>query len=148
MILLQYGLLFFLLLLVPAVSLSGMTDSRMERRMSELAIRRAFGARRRTLMMQIITENLLFTLLGGAVGLMASYVLVLAGRNWIMSVGASSIEIPPEGVDVALSPEMLLNLPVFAIALGICFVLNLLSALVPAWHNARREIVYSLNAKP
>jgi putative ABC transport system permease protein len=147
MILLYNGFIFFVLLLVPAVSLSGMTDSRMERRMSELAVRRAFGARRRTLVMQIITENLLFTLLGGVVGLMASYLLVLAGRNWIMSIGDSFTQVLPEGAEVTLSPEMLLNLPVFAIALGICFALNLLSALVPAWHNAHREIVYSLNAK-
>lgn len=39
-VVLQYGLLFLMFLLVPAVSLSGMADSRMERRLSELGVRR------------------------------------------------------------------------------------------------------------
>jgi putative ABC transport system permease protein len=146
-ILLQYGLIFFILLLVPAVSLSGMTDSRMERRMAEMGVRRAFGAPVRILMGQIITENFLFTVLGGLIGLLSSWLLILLGRNWIMQLGQSFVNPPPEGTDVALTPSMLLNLPVFAIALGICFLLNLLSALIPAWQYSHREIVHSLNAK-
>ncbi|MDR1406930.1 MAG: ABC transporter permease [Tannerella sp.] len=142
----QYGMVFFILLLVPAVSLSGMTDSRMERRTGEMAVRRAFGARRRTLMTQIIAENLLFTLLGGAVGLIASCLLVFFGRSWIMSIG-ESFTTPLHGAEVTLSPGMLLNWTVFGIALAICFALNLLSALIPAWRNSRKNIVYSLNAK-
>jgi putative ABC transport system permease protein len=147
-ILCQYGLIFLLLLLVPAVSLSGMTDSRMERRMTEIGLRRAFGARISSLMTQIITENLLFTLIGGAVGLLASCAIIVLGRSWIMDVGQSYVARSVEGTEVILSPAMLLNLPVFAIALAICFVLNLLSSIIPAWRNARRQIIHSLNAKP
>ncbi|MDR1331304.1 MAG: ABC transporter permease [Tannerella sp.] len=147
-ILCQYALIFLLLLFVPAVSLSGMTDSRMERRMTEIGIRRAFGARVGGLMTQIIAENLLFTLIGGVVGLLSSYVIILLGRSWIMEIGQSFVPRTVEGTEVILSPQMLLNLPVFAIALAICFVLNLLSSLIPAWRNARREIIHSLNAKP
>jgi putative ABC transport system permease protein len=148
MILCQHVLIFFILLLVPAVSLSGMTDSRMERRMTEIGIRRAFGARISGLMTQIIAENLLFTLIGGVVGLLSSYVIILLGRNWIMEIGQTFVPYTVEGTEVILSPAMLLNLPVFAIALAICFTLNLLSSLIPAWRNARREIIHSLNAKP
>ncbi|MDL2265819.1 ABC transporter permease, partial [Parabacteroides sp. OttesenSCG-928-G21] len=36
-----YGLIFLLLLLVPAISLSGMADSQMDRRLTEMGIRRA-----------------------------------------------------------------------------------------------------------
>jgi putative ABC transport system permease protein len=146
-ILLQYGLIFFVLLLVPAVSLSGMTDSRMERRMAEMGVRRAFGAPIHNLMEQIISENFLFTVLGGLIGLLSSYLFILLGRNWIMQLGQTYISTPPEGTEVILSPSMLLNLPVFAIALGICFFLNLLSALIPAWRYSHREIIHSLNAK-
>jgi putative ABC transport system permease protein len=147
-ILLQYGFIFLILLLVPAVSLSGMTDSRMERRLAEMGVRRAFGAPVRTLMSQILTENFLFTLLGGAIGLLASYLLILFGRNWVMQIGQQNFAyIPIEGGDVALAPSMLLNVPVFAISLAICFLLNLLSALIPAWRYSRRQIVDSLNAK-
>ncbi|MDR1408616.1 MAG: ABC transporter permease [Tannerella sp.] len=146
--LIMYGFIFFILLLIPAVSLSGMTHSRMERRMSEIGIRRAFGARRGGLMGQIITENLLFTLLGGVVGLLSSYVLIVLGRNWIPQIiGQTSFVRPPEGSDVAISPSMLLNFEVLGIALVICFVLNLMSSLIPAWQNSRRGIIHSLNRK-
>jgi putative ABC transport system permease protein len=146
-ILLQYGLLFFVLLLVPAVSLSGMADSRMERRMTETGIRRAFGAPARVLMWQIVAENFLFTFLGGVVGFLSSCLLVVLGRNWIMQMGVSLPDIPPAGTEVVFSPSMLLNLHVFGIALGVCFLLNLMSALIPAWKHSRRQIIYSLHAK-
>lgn len=146
-LMLQYGLIFLLLLLVPAVSLSGMADSRMERRLSEMGVRRAFGAPIDSLMKQIITENLLFTLLGGLFGLLLSYLLLYVTRNWIMQVGASYVTLLPEGADTAFSLSMLLNYQVFFIALAVCFLLNLLSALIPAWRASHREIIYSLNAK-
>jgi putative ABC transport system permease protein len=147
--LLQYLLVFLVLLFVPAVSLSGMTDSRMERRLAEMGVRRAFGAKTRTLMGQIISENFLFTLLGGIIGLVFSYLFILFCRDWIMQLGqgSGSFGSIPEGAEVVFTPSMLLNMPVFAIALGICFLLNLLSALIPAWRYSHREIIDSLNAK-
>jgi putative ABC transport system permease protein len=146
-IVLQYGLIFFILLLVPAVSLSGMTESRMERRLAEMGVRRAFGAPVGTLTRQILSENFLFTVCGGCIGLLSSYLLILLCRNWIMQLGQSLSGIPPEGAEMVFSPSMLINLPVFAIALGVCFLLNLLSAGIPAWRASHREIIYSLNAK-
>ena len=142
-----YGFIFFILLMVPAISLSGMTDSRIERRISEMGVRRAFGAPVHRLMGQIISENFLFTLLGGAVGLLSSYLLILLGRQWITQLGELVSMPPPEGIEVVFTPSMLLNLPVLAIALGICFLLNLLSSLMPAWRYSRREIIHSLNLK-
>jgi putative ABC transport system permease protein len=142
-----YGFIFFILLMVPAVSLSGMTDSRIERRISEMGVRRAFGAPIYKLMGQIISENFIFTLLGGAVGLLSSYLLILLGRQWITKLGEFVSMPVPEGTDVVFTPSMLLNLPVFAIAIGICFLLNLLSSLLPAWRYSRREIINSLNLK-
>jgi putative ABC transport system permease protein len=144
--LLLYGLIFFLLLAVPAVGLSGMTGSRIERRLAEMGVRRAFGATRGILAAQIVAENFLFTLLGGGLGLLFSYMLVFAGRNWIMELGAQLVTIPPEGTEAFLSPSMLLNLPVFGITLAVCFLLNLFSALVPAVKAARAPIIRSLNA--
>ena len=144
---LQYALIFFALLLIPAVSLSGMTHSRMERRMAEMGIRRAFGACSGGLMVQIIAENLLFTLLGGIVGLTASCTLVLLSRDWIMKIVGSSFTMLTMNTEMTLTPSMMLNLPVLGIALAICFLLNLMSSLIPAWNSARREIVYSLNQK-
>ncbi|WP_303024639.1 ABC transporter permease, partial [uncultured Parabacteroides sp.] len=147
LIMLQYGLIILIFLLVPSVSLSGMTDSRMERRLSEMGVRRAFGAPVGTLMAQIISENFLFTVLGGMFGLIFSYMLIYLTRDWILQIGASFVNSLPEGADVVFTPGMLMNYQVFGIALLVCFVLNLLSALVPAWRASHRQIINSLNAK-
>jgi putative ABC transport system permease protein len=146
--LVRYGLIFFMLLLIPAVSLSGMTDSRMERRLAEIGIRRTFGAQTNTLMNQILVENFMFTLLGGGIGLLVSYLFILLNSQWILQLGGmNTYQYANAGVDIIFTPAMLLNIPVFCIALLICFVLNLLSALIPAWRASRREIIYSLTSK-
>ena len=143
----QYSMILFLLLFIPAVSLSGMADSRMERRSAEMGVRRAFGARTGTLMGQILVENLLFTLLGGLAGLFFSYGMVFFSRQWIMQIGQAATALPPTGTDVLFSPGMLINLPVFGAVVAVCLLLNLLSAVIPAWRASRREIIYSLNIK-
>ena len=141
----RYGIIFFILLLIPAVSLSGMTESRMERRLAEMGIRRAFGARTFTLMNQILFENFLFTLLGGAAGLLASYLFVILNSQWILKlIGNQYLFSNYSGLDIVFTPAMLLNFQVFFIALVVCFLLNLLSAIIPAWRASRRPIIVSL----
>ena len=143
----QYGIVFFILLLVPSISLSGMADSRMERRIVEMGIRRAFGAPVKNLMLQVFSENFLFTLLGGLAGLLFSYILILLSANWIMFIGQTFVDILPEGESTVISPTMLINIPVFLITLGVCFLLNIMTAIVPAWRSSHKEITYSINAK-
>lgn len=143
----QYTLIFVVLLLIPGISLSGMADSRMERRLSEMGIRRTFGAPVNTLMRQIITENFLFTLFGGVIGLLFSYLFILISSDWIMNVGQEWGRALPEGTNVVFTPAMFINIPVFLITLGVCFLLNLLAAAIPAWRASHRDIIYSLNAK-
>lgn len=142
----RYGMIFLLLLLVPAVSLSGMADSRMERRLGELGVRRAFGAPKGALIGQVLMENFLYTLLGGLVGLLFSFLLVTFASSWVFKIGKGFSDAAPDGVDVSLSMGMLFNPWVFLIALCVCFLLNLMSALWPAWRASRRPIVDSLNA--
>lgn len=144
---LQYSLIFLILLFIPGISLSGMTDSRMERRLSEMGIRRVFGAPVKKLMLQIFSENFLFTLLGGLAGLLFSYLLILICSDWIMGIGQGMAGIPPEGTKVMFTPAMFINIPVFLIALGVCFLLNIITAIIPAWRASHREILFSLNAK-
>lgn len=141
-----YVVIFLVLLLVPAVSLSGMTDSRMERRMAEMGVRRAFGARVDSLMRQILFENFVFTLLGGVVGLLFSYLLIITSKGWLMSIGQTFASTPPEGTETIFTPAMMLNLPVFGIALAVCFLLNLFSAMLPAWRSSRHPPVEALKS--
>lgn len=142
-----FGTLLFALLFIPALNLAGMISSRMEHRLPELGLRKAFGAPKRVLLGQVLTENFLLTLLGGAFGLALSYAMIYSGRNWLPTLFDKIVTNLPEGVDTFFSPAMLFNPTVFGITLGVCMVLNLVSALIPAVNALRKDIIYSLNNK-
>ena len=55
-------------MLLPTVNLININVSRIMERASEIGVRKAFGASSRTLVGQFIVENLILTLVGGAVG--------------------------------------------------------------------------------
>lgn len=134
-----------LLLLVPSINLTGMTASRMKKRMEELGIRKAFGAQNRTLLLQILYENLLLTLSGGLIGLLISYGLIFMLKGWLL--GNYDWDGSSLTASIDLSPGMLINPAIFGYTLIFCLVLNLMSALVPAWRALRRPIVDALNDK-
>ena len=134
-----------LLLLVPSINLTGMTASRMKKRMEELGIRKAFGAQNRTLLLQILYENLLLTLLGGLIGLLISYGLIFILKGWLL--GNYDWDGSSLTASIDLSPGMLINPAIFGYTLIFCLVLDLMSALVPAWRALRRPIVDALNDK-
>ena len=143
----QLLLVLLVLLLVPALNLSGMIASRMEGRLPEMGVRKSFGAGRRVLLGQVMWENLLLTLLGGIVGLLTAWLVLYVGREWVFTVLDEWVSVVPPDVDVRVSGEMLFAPLVFVAALLLCLALNLLSAFVPAWHALRRPIVQSLNEK-
>jgi len=92
-------------------------------------------------------ENLLLTLLGGILGLLLAWLALYVCREWVFTVFDRWPDSVPEGVDVRVSGEMLFAPTVFAAALLLCVILNLLSALIPAWNSLRKPIVNSLNEK-
>lgn len=142
-----YGGIILALLLVPALNLSGMISGRMDQRLSEMGVRKAFGASRRMLLNQVLWENLLLTCMGGLVGLIVSWLLLIVSRNWLFSLFESWPGVVPQGIEVNIQPQMLFSPVLFLIAFGVCVVLNLLSAMYPAWRSLRKNIVYSLNEK-
>ena len=134
----------FVLLLVPALNLSGLVAARMRRRVAEMGVRKAFGAKRRTLLSQVITENLVLTLCGGFVGLVITWLLLYVFRSWLFfAVGNTAFTLPEPTVD----GEMLFSPLIFVIGLVVCIVLNLMAALIPAWLSLRNPIVESMNEK-
>lgn len=138
----RYLLIALVFLLVPAINLTGLISSRMQERTEEMGLRKAFGARSHSLVTQVLTENLLLTCIGGVVGLLVSWLLVVVLRNYLLS----SFGFMNEG-NVQLTFDMLFNLPLFLSAFGLCVVLNLLSSLLPVWKATRRPIVDSINDK-
>lgn len=142
-VMLRYAIVVIILLLVPAVNLSGMTLSRMRRRMAEIGVRKAFGATGGELMRQVFFENLVLTLLAGIVGLALSYVATFALNGFLFS---NSMNASLSG-ETALTPGMLLSPWAFIAAFAFCLLMNILSAGIPAWRASRMNITDAINQR-
>lgn len=141
----QMGLWLLMLLLVPALNLSGMISSRMERRLPEMGIRKAFGATGERLFSQIVWENLLLTCLGGIMGLILSFSMVYFAKSWLLTMLDGGTQPLPDSVQMSITTDMLFNPTLFAVTFVVCVVLNLLSALIPTCVALKKDIVYSLS---
>ena len=64
----KYVIIVLVLLLIPAINMSGITQSRMRKRMAEIGVRKAFGATRSELLTQVSTRICCRPLLGGVLG--------------------------------------------------------------------------------
>ena len=123
------------LLLIPAINLSGFSLSRIKRRTAEIGIRKAFGAKKYIILIQVLYENLITSLIGGFIGLIFSYLIVFRMRHWLLEVPADS----------AIPGSMMVSLSVFLAVFLVCILLNLLSAGIPAYRASRMSIINSLN---
>ena len=142
-----WGGLVLIFLLVPALNLCAMISTRMENRLPEMGICKAFGADRGRLLRQILIENLILTCLGGLLGLCWVWTILIAGRNWVFTLFERYGNSAPEGVDTIVSFDMLFSPWIFCAGFIVCLLLNLFSALWPAWKALGKDIVYSLNQK-
>ena len=138
-------MLLLLLLIVPALNLSGMVASRMERRLPEMAIRKAFGAKRCWLLSQVVTENMVLTLMGGFVGLCLAWTALYGWRDWVFYILSDNRSL--YAATPIIRGEMLFGPAIFLVALMVCMVLNVLAATVPAWWSLKKPIVESMMLK-
>lgn len=122
-----------ILLIVPAINVSGLISSQMSRRLSELAVRKAYGASRSALVWQLLLENLLLAFIGALLGFLLSCLLLWLGKDWMLAGGYT------EG-NFEVSIWLFLRPAVFLTVLGVCLLFNLLSVFIPAWNAARRPI--------
>jgi len=132
-----------ILLIIPAVNLSSMTQSRLRRRIAEIGVRRAFGATRSEIMQQVVMENLMLTFAGGLVGLIFCWIVSYVGSAELFTnMNTSMLNVAP-----AIDPWVLFNPRTFIWVLLICFILNLLSSVLPAWKASKAVIVNALGSK-
>ena len=135
---LVYILLILVLLGVPAISISGLMNAQMQGRLSEIAIRKAYGASNMSIIGHFFVEGLVNTLIGGALGFVLSYALVSLGRVWLLGNGISNLSA------ISVDISMALRLDLFVLVLLVCLVFNLLAVLLPATLAVRRNIVVTL----
>ena len=133
---LRYVLIIILLLLVPAINLTGLTFSHMKKRQSEMGVRRAFGATKTQLITQVLIENVIYSLLGGIIGLLLAYLSLWLFDEILLQASLQG--------ETMLSLDMLHPL-VFVYTFLFCLLFNCLSAGIPAWRVSHENIVLSIN---
>jgi putative ABC transport system permease protein len=119
------GLLFVLL---PILNLVSINLSRIMERASEIGVRKAFGASSRALVAQFVMENVVLSVIGGAIG----FALSIVALKVIMSANL----IPYLVLDV--------NLRIFGYGMLLAIVFGILSGVYPAWRMSRMHPVNAL----
>ncbi len=121
-------------LLVACANVAGLLLSRSRARAREIAVRLAIGARRGSLIQQLLLENLFIALLGGTAGIAIGY----AGITFF-----SQIQIPTD-LPISLSVQMdhRVLLFTFLISVGSTVVFGL----TPAFRSTRSDLVPALKA--
>ena len=139
-------ILMLICLFLPALNLSGLVSNRMEARRPEMGIRKAFGAKKHTLLNEVIFENLVLTLLGGIAGWVLSWLFILAVHNHPVFL-QMFVSRDQHTYDTSLDFQMFVTPTLFLVVFLCCAVLNLMVALIPAWRSLKNPIVESLNQK-
>lgn len=126
-----YGLLagaIFLFMLLPALNLINLNSSRIMERASEIGVRKAFGATSSVLTVQFIVENVVLSLLGGAIGLILAWVILelFEETGWLRHA------------------DLNLNFTVFVAGLAMTLFFGFLSGVLPALRMSKMKIVNAI----
>jgi len=117
-----------LVLLLACTNLANLLMARATERRKEIAVRQAIGAGRWRLVRQLLTETILLSGLGGAVGLLLAYWLVDA----MMALK------PP--IDIALSTELDIDLRVLLFTLIVSALTGVIFGLLPALQSTKLDL--------
>ena len=127
-------------MLVPTINLSGLNMSRIKRRTPEIGVRKAFGAKKHIILIQMLCENLITSFTGGIIGLVFSIFTIFHMRERLL-------DIPP---DSEIPFNAIITIPVILSVFTVCVIINVLSTAIPAYRASRMTIVSSItnNDKP
>ncbi|HEY6348308.1 MAG TPA: ABC transporter permease [Candidatus Angelobacter sp.] len=103
-----------LLLLIACANVASLLLSRALGRSKEIALRAALGAKRTSIIRQLLTESVLLSVIAGAVGLGLTY----AATRWLVSVSQDNL---PRGIPITVDGRVLLFTVIVSICTGVVF---------------------------
>ena len=118
-------------LLIACANVANLLLARAMSRHKEMAIRSALGASRLRVVRQLLTESVILSLVGGAMGLL----LAVWWSDLLVALGKEDI---PRAVHVGLDWRVL------GFTLLVSILTGLIFGLVPAFHSARGELTEAL----
>lgn len=121
-------LFMILFMILPAINLINLNAGRIMERISEIGIRKAFGATSRKLIGQFIVENIILTFIGGLLGFVLSH--------FILQIINNSGIIPYANFQ--------LNIRVFFYGIIAILFFGIFSGVLPAWRMSKLHPVESL----
>ncbi|MDE6543847.1 MAG: ABC transporter permease, partial [Muribaculaceae bacterium] len=136
----QRMIILAILLLVPAINLSSMTQSRLHQRRAEIGVKRAFGASRARIISEIFAENIVVTLVAGLVGYLLSVGFALIYGSELFTSSSPKIMTSVSSVNLSV----LIHVSTLMWALLFCLLLNVISTGIPVWQAARVNVVNAI----
>ena len=122
------------LLLIACANVANLQLARGVSRAREIAVRMSIGADRRRLLRQLLTESVLLSVVGGALGVLFAFGAIRA-----------IVALMPEFM-VPNESRVTINLPVLAFSLGVSLITGIVAGLVPALQASKTDTSQVLTA--